>query len=113
VIVATGAASAIERGVRLLRRGGTLVAVGMPPSGAVARIDPSALAHDGLRILGSKLGGTRPAVDLPRLAGLYLDGLLDLDALVSGRHPLERIGDALAAARRGEGVRAIVVPDAP
>ncbi len=54
------------------------------------QFEPAALAHDGIRILGSKLGSARPAVDLPALADLYLDGRLRLDELISRASPWPR-----------------------
>jgi S-(hydroxymethyl)glutathione dehydrogenase / alcohol dehydrogenase len=65
VIVTVGAAAAVDQGLACLRRGGTLVVVGMPANGDHARFDAGALAHDGKRILGSKLGSSRPGVDIP------------------------------------------------
>jgi S-(hydroxymethyl)glutathione dehydrogenase/alcohol dehydrogenase len=107
-VVAAGATSAVELALQLVRRGGTIVIVGMPASGAVVEIEPAGLAHDGIRILGSKLGSTRPALDVPLLAGLYLDGRLRLDELISSRSPLESINDALGSAARGEALRAVI-----
>ena len=65
VIVTVGAAGAVDQGLACLRRGGTLVVVGMPPSGEPAHFDAGALAHDGKRILGSKLGSSRPGAGHP------------------------------------------------
>src|SRR3954465_479642 len=88
VIATAGAARAIEQGLACLRRGGTLVAVGMPPTGQLATFDPAQLAHDGKRIVGSKLGSAVPADDVPRFAELYQRGELKLDELVTGTYPL-------------------------
>jgi S-(hydroxymethyl)glutathione dehydrogenase/alcohol dehydrogenase len=107
-LVAAGSTAAVELALGLVRRGGTVVIVGMPPSGAKLEIEPAGIAHDGLRILGTKLGSTRPAVDIPRLAGLYLDGRLRLDELISSRSPLAAINDALGSAARGEVLRALI-----
>lgn len=107
-IVAAGATAAVDLGLQLVRRGGTVVVVGMPPTGATVEFEPAALAHDGIRILGSKLGSARPATDVPTLAALYLDGRLLLDELISARFPLESINDALSSARRGEALRALI-----
>jgi S-(hydroxymethyl)glutathione dehydrogenase/alcohol dehydrogenase len=107
-LVAAGSTSAVELGLRLVRRGGTIVIAGMPASGAMVEIEPAGIAHDGIRILGSKLGSTRPAVDIPRLAGLYLEGRLKLDELISSRSPLTAINEALASAARGEALRAVI-----
>jgi S-(hydroxymethyl)glutathione dehydrogenase / alcohol dehydrogenase len=110
VIVTAGSAAAVDQGLACLRRGGTLVVVGMPPSGELARFDPGALAHDGKRIVGSKLGSARPAEDVPRIAGLYREGRLRLDELVTATYPLEEINEAVAAMRRGEAIRNVIVP---
>jgi S-(hydroxymethyl)glutathione dehydrogenase/alcohol dehydrogenase len=108
VIVTAGSTKAVEQGIGLVRRGGTLVLVGMPPSG-VATIDPGQIAHDGQRILGSKVGATRPQIDLPRVLSLYRDGRLKLDELVSRRYPLSEINSAIAASGGGDVVRNVIV----
>ena len=110
VIVTVGSAAAVDQGLACLRRGGTLVVVGMPASGELARFDPGALAHDGKRIVGSKLGSARPADDVPRIAELYREGRLQLDELVTATYPLEEINAAVAAMRRGEAIRNVIVP---
>jgi Zn-dependent alcohol dehydrogenase len=109
VIVTAGAATAVGQGLACLRRGGTLVCVGMPPNGQAAEFDAGALAHDGKRIVGSKLGSSRPATDIPLLARLYLEGRLRLDELVTATYPLEGINEAMAAMRRGEAIRNVIV----
>jgi S-(hydroxymethyl)glutathione dehydrogenase/alcohol dehydrogenase len=45
---------------------------------------------------------------VPALAGLYLEGRLLLDELISSRVPLEAINDALGSAARGEALRALI-----
>lgn len=109
VVVTAGAGSAVEQGIKLVRRAGTLVVVGMPPSGVTSRMDPAQFAHDGQRILGSKMGSARPQIDIPRLLMLYRDGRLKLDELVSNRYPLGEINDAIASAKRGQAVRNVIV----
>ena len=109
VIATAGSARAVEQGLALLRRGGTLVVVGMPASGEEARFDPTQLAHDGMRIVGTKMGTARPADDIPRLVALYEDGRLKLDELVTATYPLDRINEAADAMRRGEAIRNVIV----
>ncbi|HEY2867927.1 MAG TPA: zinc-binding dehydrogenase, partial [Gaiellales bacterium] len=109
VIATAGSAAAVDQGLACLRRGGTLVVVGMPPSGELARFDPGALAHDGKRIVGSKLGSARPADDVPRIAELYREGRLRLDELVTATYPLEEINEAVSSMRRGEAIRNVIV----
>lgn len=109
VFVAVGSKAAIESGMRLMRRGGSLVIVGMPASGVTVDLDPTSLAAAGQRILGSKMGSARLAEDIPRLIELYRSGRLRLDALVSARYPLAAIDEAIAAARSGSALRNVIV----
>ncbi len=109
VVVTVGAPSVIEQSIPLARRGGAVVIVGMAADGQTASFDPTAVAHDGIRILGSKVGSVRPPVDLPKLAELYLAGRLKLDELVSRKYPLDAINKAFDDARRGEALRNVIV----
>ena len=108
VFVAVGSAAAIEQGARLLRRGGTLVVVGMTAEGVQIRLDALDVANDALRILGSKMGSVRMPSDVQMLAGWYLQGRLKLDELISARYPLEQINDAIASAAGGEALRNVI-----
>jgi len=107
---ASGAVAAIEQGADLLAPGGTLVLVGLAPSGARISFEAVTVADRALRIVGTKMGALRPQLDIPRLVALYRQGRLKLDELISGRWPLAQIGDAVASAERGEALRAVVVP---
>ena len=109
VIVTVGAQQAVEQGPLLLRRGGTMVIVGMPAAGVTASIDPGAIANEGQRILGSKMGSSQIANDIPNLVELYLEGRLLLDGLISGRYPLEQINEAIASASNGTTIRNVIV----
>ena len=109
VFVTVGSKAAIEQGIGLLRRGGTLVIVGMPASGVTVDLDPASLAADGQRVLGSKMGSSRISSDIPRLVELYRDGQLKLDELVSGRYPLAAINEAIADLRQGTALRNVIV----
>ncbi len=106
---ASGAVPAIEQGAQLIRRAGTLVLVGLPPTGTRIAFDGVAIADGALRILGSKVGSARPQIDIPELVGLYRQGRLKLDELISGRWPLEEINGAVSSAEGGEALRAVVL----
>jgi S-(hydroxymethyl)glutathione dehydrogenase / alcohol dehydrogenase len=108
VFVAAGSAAAIEQGVTLLRRGGTLVVVGMPAEGVKVRLEAVDIADRGYRILGSKMGSARLRLDIPLLADWYLQGRLKLDELISGRYALEQTNEALASARSGAALRNVI-----
>jgi S-(hydroxymethyl)glutathione dehydrogenase/alcohol dehydrogenase len=109
VLITVGHTGAVDQGIRLLRRGGTLVIAGLPQWTAKAPMPMADFAWDGQIMLGSHLGSANPRRDVPRLVDFYLRGRLKLDELISERYPLERINEALAASERGEAVRNVVV----
>ncbi len=109
VLVTVGSAQAMEQGVELLRRGGTLVLVGMPAYGETMRIEATDLADKSLRILGSKMGSTHLRVDVPRMVEFYQRDRLRLDELITARYPLEEINEAIAAVKGGTALRNVIV----
>jgi S-(hydroxymethyl)glutathione dehydrogenase / alcohol dehydrogenase len=109
VVVTAAATAAVTQALALVAAGGAVTLVGMPP-GATVAIEPETIAERGLRILGSKVGGARPHLDVPRLADLYLQQRLILDELISARCGLDDVGQALATAAAGEALRVVLVP---
>lgn len=109
VFVTVGVKSVIEQGFALIRRGGTLVLVGMPASGEIAGFEPLTVANDCQVVLGSKMGSSRIRSDIPKLVALYQEGRLRLDELITGRYPLEEINQAIGAVNRGEALRNVIV----
>jgi Zn-dependent alcohol dehydrogenase len=105
--VAAGSVPAVEQGLGLVAKGGTVVILGMP-EGMRASFDPEAIADRGVRVLGSKVGSVRPQVDIPALLGLYEQGRLKLDELVTHRFALDAVNEAFTAAASGEALRAVV-----
>jgi Zn-dependent alcohol dehydrogenase len=109
VFVTVGVKGAAEQGVSLMKRNGATVLVGMPPSGVTATIDPSWIAADGQKIVGSKMGSARPLVDIPRIVSLYREGRLKLDELITKRYPLDAINEAVASSRSGAALRNVII----
>jgi S-(hydroxymethyl)glutathione dehydrogenase/alcohol dehydrogenase len=109
VFVTVGSVAAVEQGITLLRRGGTLVIVGMPASGAKASIEALDVADHSWRIIGSNMGSTRLRIDVPKLIEHYEQGRLKLDELITARYPLAEINQAIAAVNRGEALRNVIV----
>src|SRR5436305_1768982 len=60
------------------------------------------------RIVRSSYGDALPKRDFPWLVRQYLDGRLELDALITSRIPLDAINDGFDALARGEGIRTVV-----
>ena len=109
VFVTIGSDKAVTQGFGLMRRQGTLVLVGMPPKDACAPLPIGDFVYDGQTILGSNLGSTRLAVDIPRLVSLYQTGRLKLDELITAKYPLEGINEAIESMERGEALRNVIV----
>ena len=109
VFVSTGHPEAVDGIFRLLRRGGALVLVGMPPTGTEFKMESVDFIDANQTILGCKMGNPDLETDIPKLIGLYQSGELELDSLVSARYPLEDINDAIEATRKGIGIRNVVV----
>jgi Zn-dependent alcohol dehydrogenase len=109
VFVTVGVGKAFSQGYGLMARTGATVLVGMPANGVMTEIEPGSIANDSQRILGSKMGSARIRVDIPYLVGLYQQGRLKLDELISGRFALEQINEAMDQVRRGEALRNVIV----
>jgi S-(hydroxymethyl)glutathione dehydrogenase / alcohol dehydrogenase len=109
VFVTVGSTTAVSQGFTLLRRAGTLVIVGMPPTGVTAPFPVVDIADKGLKILGSFVGSTRLRVDVPWLVDLYLQRRLKLDELITARYSLEQINEAIEMTERGEAIRNVIV----
>jgi S-(hydroxymethyl)glutathione dehydrogenase/alcohol dehydrogenase len=85
------------------------VLVGMAPDGVRVSLDPLLIADREHRIIGCNYGSCRPAIDFPRLLGLYMAGAIDLDAMISRRLRLDEVGEGFEAMRRGETVRSLII----
>ena len=88
-----------------LRRGGRLCVVGY--SDAAVPIPLNRLMFFEYEIVGSL--GCRP-VDYPRVIEMVRQGQVNLEAVTSGTLPLDRIGEAADALRKGQGFRTLIVP---
>ncbi len=111
VFMAAGSGKAVEYAAAMLAKTGTLVIAGMPADGDFAKLDATAIAHGQRRILGSKMGGAALRRDIPRLIKLHAAGRLKLRELIAGKYSLENINMAIAAARKGDALRQIIVFD--
>ncbi len=109
VFVATGAPAALASADALVGTMGAIVIVGMPATGVAGSFDPGTLAGRNQRILGSKMGTSVIARDIPTLVGRYQDGELELDGLVSRTFRLDDINDAMDGVRSGAALRNVIV----
>lgn len=109
VFVAAASEAAFARAMPLVGPTGAMVLVGMPPAGVGFEIDPGLVAAANQRILGSKMGTTTIARDIPELVTRYQKGTIELDSLVTGTFALDDINRAIDEVRAGVTVRNVVV----
>jgi S-(hydroxymethyl)glutathione dehydrogenase/alcohol dehydrogenase len=109
VLECIGRTTTVELAIDLARPGGTVTLVGMTAQGERAGLDVYRFVEDGKRLLGSNYGSSVPAIAFPRLARLHLEGRLPIDRLITERIALEGVEVALAAMRRGDGARRVIV----
>jgi S-(hydroxymethyl)glutathione dehydrogenase/alcohol dehydrogenase len=104
---AVGRKETAEQAFEMLEQGGVATLIGVL-LGVRLEIDGGALAR-ARRLQGSVMGSNRFRIDMPRYVNLYLQGRLEIDALISARIPLDAVNDALKAMERGEVARSVVV----
>ncbi|HEY9263285.1 MAG TPA: NAD(P)-dependent alcohol dehydrogenase [Mycobacterium sp.] len=101
-IDASGAPAAVTGGIQAVRPAGHVVLVG---SGAETMPLPTQLIQNRELVL---TGVFRYANTWPTAIALVEHGLVDLDAMVTGRFPLEKAADALDSDRTPGSVKAVV-----
>ena len=106
---AIGNPTAIRQAVRMTRKGGTIVMIGVVPAGKSVELPGADIVLREKTILGCMMGSNRFRVDMPRYIELYRSGQLRLDEMISARLPLERVNEAFEAMRQGTAARSVVV----
>lgn len=108
-IEAIGSKATAEQAFAMLRRGGTATILGLIP-GQHLSIPTDDLFYE-RRIQGSVMGSNDFRRDTPRYVGMYLDGRLNLDDMVTRRLSLGEINEGFEDMRAGRAVRGLVVFD--
>jgi S-(hydroxymethyl)glutathione dehydrogenase/alcohol dehydrogenase len=106
----TGRADLMDDILALAAKRGRVVVTNIYP----ARHEPPVLQLNGLgqwekQIVGCIFGSVNSRADIPRLLGLYRDGLLDLDGMVTRTYPLEDINAGYQDMRDGRNIRGVLV----
>jgi S-(hydroxymethyl)glutathione dehydrogenase/alcohol dehydrogenase len=110
VLEIVGRPATIEQGFAMLRTMGTLTVVGVARPEDRVSIAPVDLLLE-KRIQGTKMGSARLRLDIPMLCGYYLDGRLELDALISQTTMLEGVNAAMTALDEALEARTVVTFD--
>jgi S-(hydroxymethyl)glutathione dehydrogenase/alcohol dehydrogenase len=106
---AIGLPATVRQAVRMTRKGGTTVMIGVVPAGTSVELPGVDIVLREKTILGCMMGSNRFRVDMPRYVELYRSGQLRLDEMISARLPLERVNDAFEAMRHGTAARSVIV----
>jgi alcohol dehydrogenase len=109
-IEAVGSAAVLGAAWAATARGGTTVAVGLPHPSQRLEVPAVQLVGEARTLVGSYLGGSVPAVDLPRLLALWRAGRLPVERLHTDTRPLWEINVALDQLADGIGVRQVLLP---
>jgi NDMA-dependent alcohol dehydrogenase len=105
---ASGATSAQEIGLSLIRPGGAVVFTGLAPMGSSTNLPGSILVRQEKTVKGSYYGSANPPVDFLRIAVDYLEGRLPLDRLISHRYQLNQVNEAYADMLSGTSRRGVI-----
>jgi S-(hydroxymethyl)glutathione dehydrogenase/alcohol dehydrogenase len=97
-------------GVSLAGKGGTIVVTAIAPlTQTESSVNLAELALFNKEIKGTIFGSLNPRADIPRLLGMYRDGTLKLDELITNRYTLDQVNDGFVAMRNGENIRGVII----
>ena len=99
----------MELGTKLAGKGGTIVVTGIAPMDqGTSSVNLFELAMWNKEIKGTIFGSLNPRADIPKLLGMYREGQLKLDELITKTYALDEINEGYRALRDGENIRGVV-----
>ena len=112
VTVGEGEGADLASYMSLVGKGGRLVYTSATDIAARdVQLDLFDLAMLQKSIQGAIFGSANPRYDIPRLLGLYQDGQLMLDELVTRTYTLDEINQGYQDMRDGKNIRGVIVFD--
>jgi S-(hydroxymethyl)glutathione dehydrogenase/alcohol dehydrogenase len=106
---AIGRKETIEQAYASTRKAGTTVVVGVGSVKEQISLNVFVLPLMEKRLLGCWFGTADVHRDMPELLGLYTEGRLKLDELVSRTYPLADVNQAFADMKSGQNARGVVL----
>lgn len=110
---ATGIPACTEQAIQMLAYGGTATTIGFPAETDSVNLNLGNFATGvywnkaGLRVC--HCGDALPSHDFPLMAQLYLEGKLDLDAMITRTISLEDVEDAFHEMETGNVIRSVIL----
>ena len=108
VIEAAGHPAALETAIALTAPGGRTVTVGLPRPDARISVSPLGFVAEGRSLIGSYLGSSVPARDVPRFVDMWRSGRLPVEALVSSTITLDELNEGMDQLADGKAVRQLI-----
>ena len=100
----------MQLGTALAGKGGTIVVTAVAPMTQThSAVNLFELAMWNKEIKGTIFGSLNPRADIPRLLGMYRDGQLKLEELITKRYSLDEINEGYRAMRDGENLRGVII----
>jgi Zn-dependent alcohol dehydrogenase len=90
-------------------RGGMAVVVGVAKPGDSTSVRTMTLPFEEKTLTGSYFGSCVPRVDFPRMLGLYMQGKLKLDELITKRYSIDEAPQAFADLEAAKNARGVIV----
>ena len=107
-----GSGAVIAEALALTAKRGRVVVTNIHPamemSANVSLLDLTLMEK---QVVGSLFGSGNPRADIPKLIGLYREGQLDLDGLVTKTYTLDGVNDGYEDMRAGKTIRGVMVYD--
>jgi NDMA-dependent alcohol dehydrogenase len=107
-----GSGAVLAEALALAAKRGRVVVTNIHPalemSATVSLLDLTLMEK---QVVGSLFGSGNPRADIPKLLGLYREGKLDLDGLITKTYPLTGINDGYQDMRDGKNIRGVLVYD--
>lgn len=104
-----GAVPALELAYAITRRGGMMVAAGLPNPAARWPVPATSLIAEEKTVKGSYMGTAVPIRDIPRLITLFRQGMLPVDRLLGRTIQLDDVHEALDTLAGGQALRQVIV----
>jgi S-(hydroxymethyl)glutathione dehydrogenase / alcohol dehydrogenase len=106
---ATGNVEVMRQALECCHRGwGESVIIGVAEAGKEIATRPFQLVT-GRVWRGTAFGGARGRTDTPKIVDWYMEGMIQIDPMITHRLPLERINEAFDLMHSGESIRSVVV----
>jgi S-(hydroxymethyl)glutathione dehydrogenase/alcohol dehydrogenase len=96
-----------EQAFAMLRPGGQATVIGMIPIGTKIELPGSDFLRE-KTMTGSDMGSNQFRTDMPRFIDMYMDGRLNLDAMVSKTIPIDDINDGFTDMKSGNVTRTVI-----